>query len=182
MRALAPDHSTLRPAARSSSANRSSSTAAPANPPPSAASDSASASTSAPTPRAPPRASTTNVATSATASNGTVDRSPPSANRWNGLSRYVPVLPTMVTWSIWKSVPLLSRYCSRVRNASQIVMQAYGHTLANASTAPTAPTTNDGHNVGALPTSTWNPGFTSRIIFITFSRFPELSLIAMMFG
>src|SRR5436190_14157403 len=71
---------------------------------------------------------------------------------------------------------------SRVRYASQIVMQAYGAAFANASTAPTAPTENDGAIVGADPTSTWNPGLHSRIICMTFSMLPELSLMAMIFG
>ena len=36
--------------------------------------------------------------------------------------------------------------------------------------------------MGAEPTSTWKPSFISRIICITFSMLPELSLMAMMFG
>ena len=71
---------------------------------------------------------------------------------------------------------------SRVRYASQIAIVEYGAALAYARIAPHAPISRDGHSVGAEPTSTWNPCLTSRINCITFSRLPELSLIAMMFG
>src|ERR1035438_1540669 len=48
--------------------------------------------------------------------------------------------------------------------------------------APVAPISSDGHSVGAEPTVTWKPGRDSRIICITFSMFPELSLMPMIFG
>ena len=40
----------------------------------------------------------------------------------------------------------------------------------------------DGESVGAEPTSTWKPGFTSRISCMTFSRSSELLLTATMSG
>src|ERR1022692_1328978 len=48
--------------------------------------------------------------------------------------------------------------------------------------APVAPISSDGHSVGAEPTVTWKPGRDSRIICITFSMFPELSLMLVLAG
>src|ERR1035437_6422485 len=71
---------------------------------------------------------------------------------------------------------------SRVLYASHMAITEYGAALAYARMAPQAPINRDGHNVGGLPTSTWKPCCTSRIICMTFSRLPELSLMAMMLG
>src|ERR1017187_6734058 len=78
-----------------------------------------------------------------------------------------------------QSIPAVS---CRVRYASQMAITEYGDALAYARMAPHAPISSDGQRVGAEPTSTWNPCFTSRIICMTFSRLPELSLMAITLG
>src|ERR1700687_4761806 len=71
---------------------------------------------------------------------------------------------------------------SRERWASQMLMVEYGAALANARTAPAHPMASDGASMGAEPVNTWNPGRTSLIIWIHFSRLPELSLIPKILG